>query len=174
MVPHHCHSDTGLSHSAFEEYTLWEPFTEQQEREIKLEHGSHLLPLAAPSGSSIRVEQNRSAQTVVVHENVNVKLNCLPWLERFDGGRARWLIQPLTSNQNIRGGNAKNKSYILTHTSTRLIHSPPPHLPSPLLTSTLSYLFVCVDLFKTAIHVNSLKCKLGCIFLHCSRGRNTF
>ncbi len=88
---------------AFEEYTLWEPFTEQQEREIKLEHGPHLLPLAAPVNSIIRVEQTRPTQTVVVHEHVSILFDCLPWIRRFEGGNARWLIQALTFELKNRG-----------------------------------------------------------------------
>lgn len=80
----------------------WEPLTEQQEHDLKLEHGAHLLEVAAPFKSFITVDQTRPQQTVVVQEYVTVQFNCLSWLNRFERGTARWLIQHLFADQTPR------------------------------------------------------------------------
>ena len=79
--------------SQCQEYVKWEPLTEEQENSTQLVHGAHLLQFAAPSGSSIRVEQAKSQQTIIVQVFSNVMFDCSPWLKRFGGTTSRWLYK---------------------------------------------------------------------------------
>jgi len=78
----------------------WEPLTEEQERNIQLVHGPHLLPFAAPYSSRIRVEQTRPQQTIIAQYRTSVTFDCSPWLRMFGGSKSEWLEQSYQSGPN--------------------------------------------------------------------------
>ena len=57
-----------------------------------------LLDVAAISGERVLIEITSPEATVIVQEDVNVVIDCTPWLMRFPGGSVRWyltVIDPL-------------------------------------------------------------------------------
>ena len=48
------------------------------------------LSIAAKSGESYIVELTKNSQCAVTQENVNLNVDCLPWLNQFPEGSIHW------------------------------------------------------------------------------------
>ena len=62
-------------------------------RELQLGQNPELLQFAAMTGETVLVIIDSAEVLAVVQENVNLNMNCLPWLQRFPGAQLRWLFQ---------------------------------------------------------------------------------
>lgn len=71
--------------------------TAEQLRDISLRQNPQLLELAVRTGERVQVDITAASQGVIVQEDVNTILNCLPWLMNFPGGRVRWLWHRYTN-----------------------------------------------------------------------------
>ena len=72
--------------------------TGPQFRELQLGQNPELLEFAAMTGESVLLIVDAPEVLGVVQENVNLYMNCLPWLERFPGATLKWLYQPYDAN----------------------------------------------------------------------------
>ena len=64
-----------------------------------LSQNPDLLDVTAKTGETIKIQLNSPDQTGFFQENVNVLLDCTPWLMRFPGGGVRWFslrFDPIT------------------------------------------------------------------------------
>ena len=67
--------------------------TGSQFRELQLGQNPDLLEFAAMTGESVLLIVDAPEVLGVVQENVNLYMNCLPWLERFPGATLKWWYQ---------------------------------------------------------------------------------
>ena len=58
-----------------------------EEENLKLGQTPELLIFPAFTGEVVTIPVNESSQTGIVQERVFVIMDCLPWLNRFPGGR---------------------------------------------------------------------------------------
>ena len=75
-------------------------------RDLQLGQNPELLEFAAMTGESVLLIVDAPEVLGVVQENVNLYMNCLPWLEQFPGATLRWWYQP-------RGYNFMPSEYII-------------------------------------------------------------
>ena len=69
----------------------YSPLSPSDERIAQLSQDPSLLELAAMTGDRIFIVFESLMQTAIVQEDVNVNMDCLPWLSRFPGGDIQWL-----------------------------------------------------------------------------------
>ena len=69
------------------------PITSAERRIELLQQRPDLLELAARTNERIFFEIDGPEFVVIVQENVNVNMDCLPWLSLFPGGDIQWLRQ---------------------------------------------------------------------------------
>ena len=79
-------------------------FRGKSEEELLLLSDKERLISAAKSGEFHVVELTEASQSGVTLENVNLNLDCLPWLLRYPGGSIRWRFSWMTLiTYNVRG-----------------------------------------------------------------------
>ena len=81
--------------------------TGEAENNLDLSQGPELSDLAARSLSRIHVELEGEQQTVIVEEEVNVNIDCLPFQSSLPGGSeesTEWFFQPRDINGNLATG----------------------------------------------------------------------
>ena len=64
--------------------------TDEDASALKLEQSEGNLAIAARTGETIYLNFTGAQMAVVFQEDVNVVLDCLPWLQQFPGGTIRW------------------------------------------------------------------------------------
>ena len=78
-------------------------FRGKSEQELVLLSDKERLTNAAKSGEFHVVELTEASQSGVTQENVNLNLDCLPWLLRYPNGSISWKVILLDEFENIRG-----------------------------------------------------------------------
>lgn len=69
------------------------PVTSDEQRRGLLRQDPALLEFAARVNERILIEVDGPDSVALVQENVNVNMDCLPWLRRFTGGEIQWFMQ---------------------------------------------------------------------------------
>ena len=70
------------------------------ERRERLRQDPALLELAARTNERILIEIDGPDFVAIVEENVNVNMDCLPWLMLFPGGDIKWFVRARDINGN--------------------------------------------------------------------------
>lgn len=76
-------------------------FQKTRGREIRIANDPALRDRAARTGERVRIELDSPVASGVFEENVNVEIDCTPWLIQFPGGVASWFVRrldPLTGD----------------------------------------------------------------------------
>ena len=70
--------------------SVYRQLSARELREINLRQNPGLLEIAARTGESVTVIFGAASQGAVVQENVNIVLDCGPWLSNFSEGTVEW------------------------------------------------------------------------------------
>lgn len=72
------------------EESVFRQLSAQDLQNISLMQSIELLDYAARTGENVTVEITAPVQGAIIQENVNITLDCLPWLRNFPGGVVSW------------------------------------------------------------------------------------
>ena len=72
--------------------SVYRQLSARELNDISLRQNPGLLEIAARTGESITVIIGAASQGAVVQENVNIVLDCGPWLSNFSEGTVEWYL----------------------------------------------------------------------------------
>ena len=82
------------------------------------------LSIAAKSGESYTLQLTEVSQSAVTQENVNLNIDCLPWLSKFPEGSVHWSFIQLydLGNTEFKLGNQEFIEILAVHADVDDIH----------------------------------------------------